>query len=149
MPGKKGVIGAGYIDDLYWAATFNRLVEVISFVIERGPAYGYNLSLKKSIYLMAPSSKRLSADELDRRIHVLNVLVLVLGAPTQSVKVHPDCQSGAPSALVAKRKAEWGFKILGAYVGTDEFVMNALQQKMESIRKITQTLLLYPNVQAR
>ena len=53
------------------------------------------------------------------------------------------------SALVNKRKAEWGFKILGAYVGTDEFVMNALQQKMESIRKITQTLLLYPNVQAR
>ena len=36
-------------------------------------------------------------------------------------------------------------------VGTDEFVivMNALQQKMESIRKLTQTLLRYPNVQAR
>ena len=120
MPGKKGVIGAGYIDDLYWAATFNRLVEVISFVIERGPAYGYNLSLKKSIYLMAPSSKRLSADELDRRIHVLNAL----GIPTQNIKVHPDCQSATPTALAAKRRAEWGFKTLGAYVGTDEFFMN-------------------------
>ena len=91
--------------------TFNKLVEAISFVVERGPVYGYSLSLslKMSIY---PSTERLSADELDRRIHVLNVLVLVLGAPTQSVKVHPDCQYGALSALVAKRKAEWGFKIL-------------------------------------
>ena len=48
-PGKSGVV-AGYIDDLYWAATFNKLVEAISFVVERGPAYGYSLSLKKSIY---------------------------------------------------------------------------------------------------
>ena len=32
---------AGYIDDLYWAATFDKMVEVIKFVLERGPAYGY------------------------------------------------------------------------------------------------------------
>ena len=72
-----------------------------------------------------------------------------LGIPTQNIKVHPDCQSATPTALAAKRRAEWGFKMLGAYVGIDEFVMNALQQKMESIRKLTQTLLHYPNVQAR
>ena len=86
-----------------------------------------------------------TADELDRRIHVLNAL----GIPTRNIQVHPDCQSGTPSALAAKRKAELGLKTLGAYVGADAFVMNALQQKMESIRKLTQTLLHYPNVQAR
>ena len=94
---------------------------------------------------MSPSTQRLSSDELHRRIRLL----IALGVPAQNIKVHPDCEFGISSALVDKRKAEWGFKILGAYVGTDEFVMNALQQKMESIRKITQTLLLYPNVQAR
>ena len=94
---------------------------------------------------MAPSIERLSADELHRRIRVL----IALGIPTQNIKVRPDCESGVSSFLADKRKTEWELKILGAYVGTDEFVMNASQQKMESIRKLTQTLLCYPNVQAR
>ena len=51
MVSKKGAIG-GYIDDLYWAATFDKMVEVIKFVIERGPAYGYNLNMKKCVYLI-------------------------------------------------------------------------------------------------
>ena len=94
---------------------------------------------------MSPSTQRLSSDELHRRIRLL----IALGAPAQNIKTHPDCELGISSALVDKRKAEWGFMMLGAYIGTDEFVMNALQQKMESIRKLTQTLLHYPNVQAR
>ena len=36
---------------------------------------------------------------------------------------------------------ECGFKILGAYVGTDEYVMNVLRCKIESIRKLMQTML--------
>ena len=131
-------LGVVYID-------FDKMVDVIRLVMQRGPAYGYNLNLKKSIYLMSPSTQRLSSDELHRRIRLL----IDLGVPAQNIKIHPDCELGVSSALVDKRKAEWGFKILGAYVGTDEFVMNALQQKMESIRKITEALLLYPNVQAR
>ena len=76
---------------------------------------------------MAPSTQRLSSDELHRRIRLL----IAPGVPAQNIKIHPDCEFGVSSALVDKRKAEWGFKILGAYVGTDEFVMNALQQKIE------------------
>ena len=52
-------IYASYIDDLYWAATFPKTVKVIEFVIERGPAYGYHLNMKKCIYLMAPTAKKL------------------------------------------------------------------------------------------
>lgn len=37
------VESGGYIDDSYWAATFDKMVEVIRFVVERGPAYGYSL----------------------------------------------------------------------------------------------------------
>ena len=109
--------------------------------------YFYLLSYKYSIsiFILLLEALNYTADELDRRIHVLNAL----GIPTQNIQVHPDCQSGTPSALAAKRKAELGLKTLGAYVGADAFVMNALQQKMESIRKLTQTLLHYPNVQAR
>ena len=36
---KKGLV-AGYIDDFYWAATFPKMIEVIKFVLLRGPDYG-------------------------------------------------------------------------------------------------------------
>ena len=52
-------------------------------------------------------------------------------------------------ALADERRAEWGIKILGAYIGTDEYVLNALRCKMVSIRELTRTMLCYPNVQAR
>ena len=45
---RKGVV-AGYIDDLYWAASFTKMVEVVKFVIDRGPAFGYNLNMKKYV----------------------------------------------------------------------------------------------------
>ena len=41
---RKGVV-SGYMDDLQWAAPFERMVHIIKFVRERGPAYGYNLNI--------------------------------------------------------------------------------------------------------
>ena len=72
-----------------------------------------------------------------------------LGIPPNNFKIHPDCQSGLSPDLVARRKVEWGFKILGAFVGTDEYVVSALRRKMDDFQRLTQALLLYPNVQAR
>ena len=65
---------AGYIDDLNWAATFDKMVEVIKFVLERGPAYGYKLNVKKSVYLMAPTAMKPSAHEIERETQTLSEL---------------------------------------------------------------------------
>ena len=48
-------LSMGYIDDLYWAAPFEKMIQVIAFVQSNGPKYGYKLNLKKSVYLMSPS----------------------------------------------------------------------------------------------
>jgi len=48
MDSANGVVG-GYIDDLYWAATFIKIVGVSKFVMAGGHAYGYNLDMKKCI----------------------------------------------------------------------------------------------------
>lgn len=45
----------GYIDDLYWAAPFEKMVQVIALVQDNGADFGYRLNLKKSLHLMAPS----------------------------------------------------------------------------------------------
>ena len=42
-----------------------------------------------------------------------------------------------------------GFKVLGAFVGTNEYVMSALREKMKATQSITEVMLRYPNAQAR
>ena len=46
---RKGVVSGlriyGYMDDLQWAAPSERMLEVIKFVRERGPAYGADIIL--------------------------------------------------------------------------------------------------------
>ena len=141
---KKGLV-AGYIDDFYWAATFPKMIEVIKFVLLRGPDYGYKLNMKKCVYLMAPSDHSLSDDELNDRVQLL----MSLGLSASNIKIHPDCQRDVSCVVRDRRAAEWGFKVLGAFVGTDEFVVNALKQKSEALKELTDVMLRYPNVQAR
>jgi len=52
-------------------------------------------------------------------------------------------------APTAHRAAEWGFKILGAFVGTDEVVINALRQKSKTLKDLTDVMLRNLQVQAR
>ena len=70
---------------------FNRFFKKsrqLKFVIDRGPAFGYTLNMKKCIYLMAPTGEALSDDELDRRIATL----MALGLPRENIRIRPDCQ---------------------------------------------------------
>ena len=135
----------GYIDDIYWAAPFQKMVQVITYVQVNGPKYGYNLNLNKSTYLMSPDSNATTEDELENRIHILNSL----GIPTSNVKIHPRCLRQTSSQLEEFRRRNWGFKVLGAFVGTDDYVNQALQDKTRSLESEVEVLLSYPNSQAR
>ena len=44
-------------------------------------------------------------------------------------------QSFASPSVVVKRRVEWGFKILGAFVGTDEYLLRQLNNKMNKLHK--------------
>ena len=96
---------AGYIDDLRWAAAFDKTVEATKLALERGPAYGYKLSVRKSVYLTAPTATKSSAHETKRKTQTLNEL----GAPTQNAKARPDCRLDASIALADERRAECFF----------------------------------------
>ena len=47
------------------------------------------------------------------------------------------------------RSEQWGCKVLGAYVGTKDYVKKSLDSKMEVIKNVADTLIKYPNSQAR
>ena len=132
-----------------WAAPFAKIVDVSKFVKSRGPAYGYNLNMKKSIYLMALERRCLSCQELLERINFL----VNLGLPIDNIKVHPHiincCQPSVSPVVLAKRSVQWGCKILGAFVGTDEYAIHELGNKMRKINNLTDVLIQYPKHQFR
>ena len=51
--------------------------------------------------------------------------------------------------MLAKRSVEWGCKILGAFVGTDEYALHELNAKMNKINKLTDVLIQYPKSRFR
>ena len=101
MGSKKKVI-PGYIDDLCWAATFGKMIEVIKFMMARVPACGYRFNMKKCIYLMAPTTERLDYESLRPRVQLLTSL----GIPFENIKIHPDCQRDVCADLTTRRRAE-------------------------------------------
>ena len=80
---------------------------------ERGPAYGYNLNMDKSIYLMAPIGRDISQDEL---FHRVNILIGWACVPIQNIKAHPQCQSFVSPMVLTKRRVEWGREVLGSFI---------------------------------
>ena len=133
-----------YIDDCYWAAPFIKMIEIIEFVQLNGPKYGYNLNMDKCTYLLAPAVT-LDENELNRRLDI----IMQLGFPRSSIKIHPDTQQGISRELYQRRSEQWGCKVLGAFIGSKEFIKNSLQVKMKGIKSVADLLLNYPNSQAR
>ena len=138
-----GVITA-YIDDLYWAAPFQKMIEIIKYVQLNGPSYGYTLNMNKCKYLLAPSITLTEAE----LVHRLDV-IMELGIPMSNNKIHSNTQQNIPMELYQSRLKQWGFKVLGAYVGTKEYIKISLNSKMEVIKRVADILLKYPNSQAR
>ena len=72
-----------------------------------------------------------------------------LGFPRSNIKIHPDTQQGISRELYQLRSEQWGCKVLGAFIGSKEYIKNSLHSKMKGIKSIADLLLNYPNSQAR
>ena len=69
--------------------------------------------------------------------------------PIQNIKVHPQCQSFVSPMVLTKRRIEWGCKVLGSFIETNEYVLRELNNKMSKIHKLTDVLIQYPKSQFR
>ena len=72
-----------------------------------------------------------------------------LGFPRSNIKIHPDTQQGISRELYQLRSEQWGCKVLGAFIGSKEYIKNSLHSKMKGIKSVADLLLNYPNSQAR
>ena len=51
--------------------------------------------------------------------------------------IYPQCQSFVSLTVLMKRRVEWGCKVLGSFIGTDDCVLRQLNNKMSKIHKLT------------
>ena len=59
-------------------------------------------------------------------------ILLDLGFSMDMIRIHPDSVSLNEEPVdVQKREEEYGFKLLGAYIGSDTYILNNLLKKIE------------------
>lgn len=115
-----------YIDDGNLIADFELMSKLIRYIITHGPRFGYYLNRKKGTYLLGYCSdnniayerKQLLIDEFDFDPNV--------------ICLHPD--NGGDPLL-------YGAKVLGSFIGTDEYVATALQNKVTSLSKTCDNII--------
>ena len=101
--------------------------------------------MDKSIYLMAPPVNPLNDLQWNTRIKLLTDR----GILRENIRLHPNCQPEKDDYLKQQRAEKWGFKVLGAYVGHNEYITNALQKKADQLEHLSNILIEFPNPQAR
>ena len=140
--GIEGIIST-IIDDISIATTFDKMVDALNILVEKGKEVGYFINFDKTQYLMSPVDNH---DELDRRMNIL----LNLGFKEDMIKIHPDSVSIDDKPIdIQQRKIAYGVKLLGAFLGDSEYIKNNLYKKITTLNKEKQNIIKYPHVKNR
>ena len=137
--GGDGNFAKFFVDDGNLCADFDKMVEAIDYILRVGPKYGYIMSLIKGSYLLGKCGKVLA---LERR----QILVDKFGMLESVIHFHPDDVDDEDKQGAA---LEYGMKILGAYVGTDEFTKHKLVELSETLVETAGSLKKVTTLQSR
>ena len=122
-----------YIDDGNIIAPREIMARLVKALKRHGPEYGFHIKPNKGAYLLASFE---SAEEAQR---VKGRLCQVLGLSEDIVHLHPN---NSPDT-------EYGTKILGSYLGSDEFISTSLEKNLAEIQRVADQLIAYPDLQGR
>jgi hypothetical protein len=129
-----------YVDDGNIIAPHKVMLRIIHFLQVKGPAYGYHIKCNKGGYLLGScGGDRASVQLRKQRLRDL-------GLDEGIIKVHPDDVDEQDKEAVTK---QYGLKILGSYVGTDEYIKDQLDQHLQQLRETAHRLGEYGDLQGR
>jgi len=147
-----------FVDDGNICAPFEKMLQVLECLINVGPKFGYQMHLSKGTYLLGKCGSLSLA--LERKSKICE-----LGIDPSIVKIHPDdyalasndelVVSGIDPFLLTDReishhvKLLYGAKILGSFVGTNEYISERLQSKIEKLNDEASLLIQYEDLQQR
>lgn len=137
-----------FADDGNFCASFDIMVQVVKYLLEHGPTYGYILHLSKGTYMLGRCNSFAVAET---RRHELTEL----GLSSDIIVIHPaDYQEYdnptqyTDDEILAHRQA-YGVEILGSFIGTDEFIRNSLDNMIQMWRTEANILCELPDKQTR
>ena len=143
MVGAEGITRF-FADDGNISTSFERMVRCIQLIKETGPTYGYILHLQKGSYLMGKCGSYPLA--FSRR----NTLI-ELGINPTIIHMHPYDSALDPQLSITAEEARlsYGSKVLGSYIGTDEFIRAQLDLHLLKLSEEAEKLVLYDDLQTR
>ena len=122
-----------------------RVIDALKHIEVNGKKSGYKINFDKTQYVMCKVTNK---EELLRKLHILKEI----GLKDEKIKVHPDSVSlldNPTNAEIEEEKAErtvkYGGRLLGAYIGSNEFVRENLQKKFNTLNIEKQNLINHPN----
>jgi hypothetical protein len=107
-----------FIDDGNICCDSEKMMEALDLILSDGPKFGYVLKMNKGKYLIG----RCATDE---EAFLRRDALIAKGLSEDIIKLHPDNGGDA---------AEYGVKVLGSYVGTDEFMAVNLESKLVELK---------------
>jgi hypothetical protein len=130
-----------YVDDGNLAADFETMTKLLKYVIEEGPKYGFVIKQTSGSYLLGKCESKEVA--MQRR----DVMVNELGFSESIIHIHPDNCIGEDDHSTSV--LNYGMTVLGSHIGTDEFIVSKLTQKLEVLNQEKQAIIAFPNLQVR
>ena len=129
-----------YADDGNLNAPRPIMYRMIEILQAEGPKYGYHIKANKGAYLIG---KCASCEEAQ---NVSTHLQQTFRISPNVIQVHPDNVHIDQKEIQKKR---YGFKVLGSFVGTDEYVKEQLDVYYQSLEDDAVKLMEYPDYQTR
>ena len=145
-----------YVDDGNICGPHDVLMTAIRYLMATGPIqYGYRIKPTKGAYLIG---KCATSAEAVHRYHQLTSGEAGVTLGLDIVKIHPANLVDADVATlpakytnmtVQQQREDYGMKVLGAYIGTNEYVKAKLRGVLADWAKMADRLIAYPIVQHR
>lgn len=148
-----------YVDDGNLCGPHDVLITAIKFLQQNGPTrFGYRIKPTKGAYLIG------KCETIDEALIRFNRLTSAMGdikLAEDIVKIHPDnLDEGAdfdedllPNKYFhltrLQRREDYGMKVLGAYVGSKEYITKKLREVISEWAEVADRLIKFPLVQQR
>jgi len=123
-----------FADDGNTAATFEKMLEVIQVVKTEGPKVGYHIKFSKGTYLLGKCDTREEAESRKRQL-------IQQGFHEETVVLHP---ANAPETSHL-----YGCKMVGSWIGTDEYIKSQLQAKLQKLKTEADVIKAFPDPQVQ
>jgi len=141
----KAAFAKFFVDDGNILSSPALMWPALGYMIDNGPIYGYHMNLSKSVYLIGVRNS------YEEAISTKIELTEKLGFNPDNVHIHPDnyLHQDIDQCCMNQLRSKFGAKILGSYVGSEEFIRNSLQSKLEDLEKEAEKLMSCSDIQQK